>query len=57
ERSLLLRQLERRFGKLTSNEIALLEALNSQDLERLSEAIWDFNTSEDLLNWLQEHDN
>ncbi|NEO37987.1 MAG: Rpn family recombination-promoting nuclease/putative transposase [Moorea sp. SIOASIH] len=57
ERSLLLRQLERRFGKLTSNENALLEALNYQDLERLSEAIWDFNTSEDLLNWLQEHSN
>ncbi|NEP26598.1 Rpn family recombination-promoting nuclease/putative transposase [Moorena sp. SIO3I6] len=63
ERSLLLRQLERRFGKLTSNAIrrsrryanALLEALNAQDLERLSEAIWDFKTSEDLLNWLQEH--
>ena len=57
ERSLLLRQLERRFGKLTSNATLLFQALNSQALERLSEAIWDFNNGEDLLNWLQEHSN
>ena len=57
ERSLLLRQLERRFGKLTSNATLLFQALSSQDLERLSEAIWDFNNGEDLLNWLQEHSN
>ncbi|NER29926.1 MAG: Rpn family recombination-promoting nuclease/putative transposase [Symploca sp. SIO1C4] len=55
ERSLLLRQLERRFGQLTTDFIALIEALNSQNLERLGEAIWDFNTSEDLLKWLQEN--
>jgi predicted transposase/invertase (TIGR01784 family) len=57
ERSLLLRQLEGRFGKLTSNANLLFQALNSQDLERLSEAIWDFNNSEDLLNWLQDNSN
>ncbi|NEP49792.1 MAG: Rpn family recombination-promoting nuclease/putative transposase [Moorea sp. SIO3C2] len=57
ERRVILRQLERRFGKLTSNAIALIEALTNQELERLSEAIWDFKTSEDLLNWLQQNSN
>ncbi|WP_424097344.1 Rpn family recombination-promoting nuclease/putative transposase [Moorena producens] len=57
ERNLLLRQLESRFGKLTINALALIEALTNQDLNRLSESIWDFQTSEDLLNWLQEHSN
>ncbi|NER88225.1 Rpn family recombination-promoting nuclease/putative transposase [Moorena sp. SIO3A2] len=57
ERNLLLRLLESRFGKLTINAIALIEALTNEDLNRLSEAIWDFQTSEDLLNWLQEHSN
>ncbi|NEO73742.1 Rpn family recombination-promoting nuclease/putative transposase [Moorena sp. SIO3H5] len=57
EKRVILRQLERRFGKLTSNIIALIEALTNQELERLSEAIWDFKTSEDLLNWLQDNSN
>nr|WP_229424256.1 DUF4351 domain-containing protein [Moorena producens] len=37
--------------------MALIEALTNQELERLSEAIWDFQTSEDLLNWLQQNFN
>ena len=57
ERRVIVRQLERRFGKLTSNIMALIEALTNQELERLSEAIWDFKTSEDLLNWLQDNSN
>ncbi|WP_267876494.1 Rpn family recombination-promoting nuclease/putative transposase [Moorena producens] len=57
ERNLLLRLLESRFGKLTINTISLIEALTNEDLNRLSESIWDFQTSEDLLNWLQEHSN
>ncbi|NET65397.1 MAG: Rpn family recombination-promoting nuclease/putative transposase [Moorea sp. SIO1G6] len=57
ERNLLLRQLESRFGKLTINAIELIETLTNEDLNRLSEAIWDFQTSEDLLNWLHEHSN
>ncbi|NET65448.1 MAG: Rpn family recombination-promoting nuclease/putative transposase [Moorea sp. SIO1G6] len=55
KRNLLLGLLESRFGQLTRNAIALIEALTNQDLDRLSKAIWDFNTSEDLLNWLEEH--
>ncbi|NEP20613.1 Rpn family recombination-promoting nuclease/putative transposase [Moorena sp. SIO3I6] len=65
KRNLLLGLLESRFGQLTRNAIrlrrryanALIEALTNQDLDRLSKAIWDFNTSDDLLNWLQEHSN
>ncbi|NEO78228.1 Rpn family recombination-promoting nuclease/putative transposase [Moorena sp. SIO4G3] len=57
ERRVIVRQLERRFGKLTSNIMALIEALTNQELERLSEAIWDFKTSKDLLNWLQQKSN
>jgi len=37
--------------------MALIEALTNQELERFSEAIWDFKTSEDLLNWLQDNSN
>jgi predicted transposase/invertase (TIGR01784 family) len=55
ERGLLLRQIERRFGELAAEEIASIEALNSQELEHLGEAMWDFKTREDLLNWLQEN--
>ncbi len=54
ERILLLRQLERRFGTVSLEAIALIETLNSQQLESLAEAIWDFNTREDLLSWLQD---
>ncbi|NEO16790.1 MULTISPECIES: Rpn family recombination-promoting nuclease/putative transposase [Moorena] len=57
EKRVILRQLERRFGKLSSNIMALIEALTNQDLDRLSEAIWDFQTREDLLNWLQQNSN
>ncbi|NEN99199.1 MAG: Rpn family recombination-promoting nuclease/putative transposase [Moorea sp. SIO3I7] len=57
ERRVIVRQLERRFGQLSSNAIALIEALTNQELERLSEAIWDFQTREDLLNWLQQNSN
>ncbi|MEQ8754503.1 MAG: Rpn family recombination-promoting nuclease/putative transposase [Coleofasciculus sp. G1-WW12-02] len=52
ERALLLRQIERRFGEIPADAIASIEALTVQDLERLGEALWDFNTREDLLNWL-----
>ncbi|MBE9040265.1 Rpn family recombination-promoting nuclease/putative transposase [Oscillatoriales cyanobacterium LEGE 11467] len=55
ERSLLIRQLERRFGELSQDAIALVEALSSQQLDALGAAIWDFNTREDLLNWLQSN--
>jgi len=55
KRSLLKGQLERRFPEITSSLNAAIDGLNSQDLDNLSDAMWDFQTSDDLLNWLQEH--
>ncbi|NEQ80440.1 MAG: DUF4351 domain-containing protein, partial [Moorea sp. SIO2I5] len=55
KRSLLLEQLERRFPEIASQHRAAILGLNSQDLENLAEAMWDFKTSADLLDWLQEH--
>lgn len=55
ERKVVLRLIERRFGELTPAAIVLIEGLNSQDLERLSEAIWDFSAIGDLVNWLEEY--
>jgi hypothetical protein len=57
ERMVLLRQIKRRFGELTSATIVLIERLNSQYLTRLEEAMWDFYTIEDLLKWLEESSN
>jgi len=50
-----LRQLERRFGQLSSSTISLIAALQSVELERLEETIWDFNTSDELVNWLLDN--
>jgi len=55
KRSLLKGQLERRFPEITSQLSTAIDGLNSQDLDNLSDAMWDFKTSDDLLNWLQEH--
>lgn len=55
ERSLLLRQLERRFGKLDSEVITSLQALDAQGLENLGEVIWEFKTNNDLNQWLQNY--
>ncbi len=56
QRSFLLRQLERRFGQLSSSTISLIAALTSVELERLEETMWDFNTSDELVNWLNAVD-
>jgi len=55
KKSLLLRQLERRFPEVASELSVAIGSLNSQDLESLGDAMWDFRTSDDLLNWLQEN--
>ncbi|MEC4987776.1 MAG: Rpn family recombination-promoting nuclease/putative transposase [Oscillatoria sp. PMC 1068.18] len=55
ERNLILRQIERRFGKVSSSTKVSIEAFNSEDLERLGEAMWDFDTSDDLATWLEEN--
>ena len=52
---IILRQIQRRFGTIEKEAMTLIEQLSPEDLERLGEAIFDFNESEDLLNYLQNH--
>ncbi|MEC4849898.1 MAG: DUF4351 domain-containing protein [Jaaginema sp. PMC 1079.18] len=53
-RSLILRQLSRRFGSLSSIQVTAIENLNLTQLEVLSEALLDFTTVADLDAWLQQ---
>ncbi|NEP41470.1 MAG: Rpn family recombination-promoting nuclease/putative transposase [Okeania sp. SIO2H7] len=46
------RQLKKRFGEVPENIKSQLEDLPLEDLENLSEDIFDLNTLEDLENWL-----
>jgi toxin ParE1/3/4 len=52
-RSLVLRLLSRRIGKLPPEAISRVEALSLPKLEILGEALLDFTSSEDLMTWLQ----
>ncbi len=55
ERSLLLRQLNRRFGVVSSELISQIETLPSSKLEDLGEALLDFREEADLYSWFQSH--
>lgn len=55
ERKVALRQLERRFGKLSPGIRRQLEQLVVEQLEALCEALLDFQTKADLTRWLKEH--
>jgi hypothetical protein len=52
QRSLILRQLNRRVGSLSDGIRAQVQALALNQLEALSEALLDFNSLNDLSNWL-----
>jgi hypothetical protein len=54
ERSLVLRQLNRRVGTLTETLQAQVEALSLERLEMLGEALLDFTGLADLENWLTQ---
>jgi predicted transposase YdaD len=51
--SLILRQLSRRFGTLSSKVNAAVIALPLVKLEDLGEALLDFKEVNDLMNWLE----
>jgi predicted transposase YdaD len=51
--SLILRQLSRRFGTLSSKVNAAVIALPLAKLEDLGEALLDFKEVNDLMNWLE----
>ncbi|WYL94975.1 MAG: DUF4351 domain-containing protein [Gloeotrichia echinulata IR180] len=60
EQALILRQLQRRVGELSSEVRCLrratptqIESLSLTQLESLGEALLDFTSIEDLFNWLQ----
>jgi predicted transposase/invertase (TIGR01784 family) len=54
---LIVRQLERRFGVVSSESQARIGQLSAEQLENLGEALLDFATLSDLTTWLQAHSN
>jgi predicted transposase YdaD len=55
QRVLVLRQLRKRLGSLDERAEARIEALSTERLEELGEALLDFSGPDDLAVWLQEH--
>ena len=51
--TLVLRQLQRRVGELPQEVIKQIQSLSLEQIENLGEALLDFATIDDLLNWLQ----
>jgi predicted transposase/invertase (TIGR01784 family) len=54
-RSLVLRQLNRRIGRVPSKLECAVQGLTLEQIETLSEALLDFSDEADLSNWLQIH--
>lgn len=52
ERSILLRQLTRKFGLLSEETIAQVSRLSIEHLDELAEELFDFNDLADLNHWL-----
>ena len=52
--ALIIRQLQKRFGEVPENLKNQLQNLSLEELENLSEEIFDFSTFEDLSNWLAD---
>lgn len=53
EQKLVLRQLQRRVGELPQEVIEEVQNLSLEKLEALGEALLDFTSMDDLLNWLR----
>jgi predicted transposase YdaD len=53
ERSLILRQLERRIGKVSQKVKSQVLSLSFTELEPLGEALLDFSAPSDLNDWLR----
>jgi predicted transposase YdaD len=53
ERSLILRQLNRRVGELPQDISDRVKTLSLEQLENLGEALLDFTTIDDLQAWLE----
>ena len=46
-----MRQIKHKFGEVNSALVEKIESLNSSQLEDLGEALLDFSTIDDLVNW------
>lgn len=55
ERSLVLRQLTRKFGPVSAEVRSQIDSLSLPELENLGEALLEFSSGDDLTNWLQSH--
>jgi predicted transposase YdaD len=53
--SLILRQLARRIGNMAPAMQTQIQSLSLTQLENLGEALLDFSSPTDLLDWLQNH--
>jgi predicted transposase YdaD len=51
-RALVMRQLARRIGSLTSGQSRQIHALNLEQIEALAESLLDFTRVEDFEQWL-----
>ena len=54
-RKVAMRQLERRFGKLSRTAQRQIEGLAVEPLEALCDALLDFRSKDDLTRWLKQH--
>jgi hypothetical protein len=52
-RSMVQRQLTRRFGELQDSVLAILNGLSIDNLDQLGEALLDFTSIDDLTHWLE----
>lgn len=52
ERNLILRQLTRRLGAVTPEQVAAIRALSLSELGALGDSLLDFSSSDDLEKWL-----
>jgi len=57
QRSLILKQLTRRVGDLAPAMIDQIQALSLEQVEALGEALLDFSQPQELLTWLERHQN
>ena len=55
ERSLVLRQLNRRVGDVSAVVRSKIDLLSLPQLENLGEALLDFSSIQDLEDWLAQH--
>ncbi len=53
--ALVKRLVQKRFGEIPAAMISQVESLSLEELESLTEEIFDFEGLPDLSNWLDEH--